>query len=622
MRISRLLGAAALVAFVAAIVLVPAAPSGTGKFLRAPVFNVGPNPVTEGVGEQLMESLNLQENPYSQLDGALRYLDPSLFAALPTSPAQFDGKDESGMDVTPEALDETAAPLIDPPSNNVALDQSLAALTESGLMDDMKTLGARATIGHARFQSIGTSAGPIDAALDTEVLYRFRLDGRELLGPAAKARISFSGDGEVSQLLLNFPSVAKGDEVRITTAQLAQQSARKQLNGGCGNALPNVQLSKGTLVYYAPTSSADTIFPWWKFDGTIPGQFKTQTRTVLVPAVLDGAVKATASVRFADGVVSASVKPRGGTPPYSYQWSSCSTPLDPAMSTEQSIQYRPLPRSGREALTVLVTDANGLTARAFGSIAANATNLQVPRRLSSIPRIDAGIEWIGNSGGLPGSAVSAAGFVGTMTAFGPVPIQFNWGDLSAWERDFKDPSKGGQDSSYVDDVDLTFYTGHAGDWGWWFSNTNHDDQNLTFNDAFLGDRDLEWLGIAACGPLQLTGSGLQWWQRWGPAFQGLHLLMGYATTSFDNTIEGPNFARYILGIPGLGWLGFGPVTVRQAWAQMAIDAQPSSVTWAEMGVYGPGGVSNWNDYFWGRGPTGPDIPHSQITGYWRLSGPS
>jgi hypothetical protein len=41
-----------------------------------------------------------------------------------------------------------------------------------------------------------------------------------------------------------------------------------------------------------------------------------------------------------------------------------------------------------------------------------------------------------------------------------------------------------------------------------------------------------------------------------------------------------------------------------------------------MGVFGPGGVTNFNDYFWGKGPTGPDILPGQITGYWKISGPS
>ncbi|HVN59981.1 MAG TPA: DUF6345 domain-containing protein [Gaiellaceae bacterium] len=631
--------AAAAAALVACVVASPSFASSksvkaNGTFPRAPIYSVGPSPISAGIGEQLMEILGLQGNPFSDLDGSLRYLDPDLFLALPTIPLPDPPPDESGNPTTGEAVDLGAVAQMTAPNSDLALETAFNAFSEVGLADDLKAVSAKANVGHAMFQSFGTPEGPISVPVDTEVHYSFSLGGHALIGPGAEGVMSFSGDGEVSQMLLNFPSVSKGDPIRLLTTQVATQLARKIVTGPCGNgATAKIQFRTPKLVYFAPSSSVDTLYPWYQFDGTVPGKLPFQVRSLLVPANQDGKLQATVSLSSGNGLVNASAKPRGGTPPYTYQWTSCSTTLDPDQASQQSVSYKPASRSpgNVEVVSVEVTDANGLVAQATGRVAVATPGaairivqgVQGVQGVQSIPRVDAGIEWIGTCGGLPGSAVSAGGFVANMTAFGPIPIQFNWGDNNAWERDFKDPTKGGQDSSYVDDVDLTFYTGHAGDWGWWFCNPNHDDQNMTFSDAFLGDRDLEWLGIAACGPLQaVDGAGRTWYQRWGPAFQGLHLLMGYATTSFDNTVEGPNFARYILGIPGLGWLGFGPITVRQAWAQMAMDAQPSSVTWAEMGVFGSGGMSDWNDYFWGRGPTGPDIPQSSITGYWRLSGPS
>lgn len=62
--------------------------------------------------------------------------------------------------------------------------------------------------------------------------------------------------------------------------------------------------------------------------------------------------------------------------------------------------------------------------------------------------------------------------------------------------------------------------------------------------------------------------------------------------------------------------------VISAWSAASIDDQPESVVWASMGVIGSGGSVNFNDFFWGRGPVGPDVPASAITGYWRLSGHS
>jgi Family of unknown function (DUF6345) len=235
----------------------------------------------------------------------------------------------------------------------------------------------------------------------------------------------------------------------------------------------------------------------------------------------------------------------------------------------------------------------------------------------SIPRVDVGAEYIGVSQGLGGSQGNANGFVNTMTAKG-IPVQFFWGDYSAWETDFKDPSKNGDDSNWVDDVDMTFYTGHANGDGFSFS-SNHDDGFLHYNDAVWGNRDLEWLVIAACGPLQLDSGGLRWWQRWGPAFQGLHQLLGYTTVSWDNTDEGRLMAEKVLGTQIL-WFNIGARTVRQAWVETATQVQPSSVTWAYMVPYGSGNSSNLDDYFWGRGTTTFDITNP--TGFIHVSGPS
>jgi hypothetical protein len=89
-----------------------------------------------------------------------------------------------------------------------------------------------------------------------------------------------------------------------------------------------------------------------------------------------------------------------------------------------------------------------------------------------------------------------------------IPTQFHWTNNNAWEQDFKDPTfPGGADSTYVDDVDAVFYGGHANGDGFTFP-TSRTDTFLHFNDARWGNRDLEWLGIAACGPLQDVSSGL------------------------------------------------------------------------------------------------------------------
>ena len=153
-----------------------------------------------------------------------------------------------------------------------------------------------------------------------------------------------------------------------------------------------------------------------------------------------------------------------------------------------------------------------------------------------------------------------------------------------------------------------FYTGHANDDGWAFPG-HQDDGFLHFSEARYGNNDLEWLVVAACGPLQEDAPPHAWWQRWGPAFQGLHLLCGYQNVTADNVIEGMHWANYMLG----GW------TVRQAWMQTGMDSQGGNIRVAVMGVFDPKGVSNWNDHFWGRGSVGPDI--LSLGGWWLVSAP-
>jgi hypothetical protein len=37
-----------------------------------------------------------------------------------------------------------------------------------------------------------------------------------------------------------------------------------------------------------------------------------------------------------------------------------------------------------------------------------------------------------------------------------------------------------------------------------------------------------------------------------------------------------------------------------------------------MGPIGPGGATNCDEYFWGKGPVGPDISKNNIQGWWVL----
>ncbi len=106
--------------------------------------------------------------------------------------------------------------------------------------------------------------------------------------------------------------------------------------------------------------------------------------------------------------------------------------------------------------------------------------------------------------------------------------------------------------------------------------------------------------------------------RWAGAFDGLHLLLGYATESFDDTTEGSMFARTLLDDES-------PAPVRcAAWVTTAIEVQPDDevIYAAVMGAYGPGWtVPNYDDHF-GEGRAWPDLRGAARIGFWRISGPT
>jgi hypothetical protein len=222
---------------------------------------------------------------------------------------------------------------------------------------------------------------------------------------------------------------------------------------------------------------------------------------------------------------------------------------------------------------------------------------------------EAGTSWIGTSGGLAGSQDNAKGFVDEWAADGWI-IDFNWGDAAAFESDWRR-----NDDLWVDNADFVFYTGHASMDGWVLSNP--DDGFLSFNEVggspgapgdLWGSSDLEWVVIAACGPLQddlLAAGGGDVLARWDGAFDGMHQLLGYGAITFDNTDEGRKIAEYCRS----------GMTVAQAWFRAAKEIQPSTngapapdgpTIWVGTIWVGRDGVDPIGDHAWSHGSVSPD----------------
>ena len=213
---------------------------------------------------------------------------------------------------------------------------------------------------------------------------------------------------------------------------------------------------------------------------------------------------------------------------------------------------------------------------------------------------------------------SAIGFKSVM-ASKSISTAFDWRGVNAWEKDFKDTSKGGWDHLYVDNVDAQWYTGHGWSGGFTFK-SSVDDTEITPADARWGDRDLEWMQLESCQVLRDTNGFHDYFSRWGGAVDGLHMLNGFHTNAYCvGGGTGGTFAAYLFPRQILWWT-LPALTVRNAWAQMAIDKEPSGVVYRSMGNIGSGWVTNIGDYFWGQGPTGPDISAAGRIGQWSITG--
>lgn len=451
----------------------------------------------------------------------------------------------------------------------------------------------------------------VSKGLETIVSYQMSLNGVPLTGPGFKSRFSFAPNGELTQGHVFGWNLKRGQDVDVISAADALKEAKNTFAG------KNVDL-KTKMVYFAPSADfrPKYLFPHYEISGTMKVDGQTvELRKMFVPAA-KSLIQAKIDIKTNGDIVEAKPVIEGGRAPYRIQWSSATTDLIHANAGENNIRYQVEPRRGlgpvEESLRLIVTDADGvqvvakanptilmfsnyLTSQLMANIAAPTA---IARKVQP-GRFDGAIEWIDWTN-------NANNCRNEMVAKG-LPVQFFWGEMSAWEQDFKKESAGGDDSSWMDDVDITFYTGHANGDGFVFKSAM-DDDFLHFNDASWGEREAEWLVIAACGPLQPTEGGRDL-SRWLPAFKGLHILMGYGNVSYDSSQEGSKFMSRILR-------NNSPMRIRDAWISTATEEQPSDVLLGLMGPLRDDWVWNWDDFFWGKGAVGPDIPASRIIGYW------
>jgi hypothetical protein len=330
----------------------------------------------------------------------------------------------------------------------------------------------------------------------------------------------------------------------------------------------NVVFAKPTIAYYsAPAPFAqDVLYPVYVYSGT---------------KVIDGD-----SIPLPNIMVPAT---RSGDSPAS----TATTP-----STKRMKDERPRPGS---------TDPEHSEEARIGSF-------------SSKPGFEVAASWIGTSDGLLNAEANVTGLLDALVADDWV-VNFNWGDADALHSDWNVNR-----DQWADATDLIFYTGHAklDSWKLVSAVQNIPDvllfQKLTYMDAAsypFGAQDLEWILIAACGPLQdrtinpSPNNDENAIERWRGAFDGLHILLGYGSVSFDYGEEGRRFATHALE----------GQTIIDSWFRAAAETQPptngrpepngpnvyAGAMWAEDSA----ATSPVNDHLWGHGSVAPD-PKSPI----------
>lgn len=84
--------------------------------------------------------------------------------------------------------------------------------------------------------------------------------------------------------------------------------------------------------------------------------------------------------------------------------------------------------------------------------------------------------------------------------------------------------------------------------------------------------------------------------RWGwPVFAGLHIILGFHTTTGDE----PDRGRLLAQCLNAGW------TVREAWIKCCQDTEDSGTWWAYLCAESEG-TDTYHDHLWGKAPVSGD----------------
>jgi hypothetical protein len=203
------------------------------------------------------------------------------------------------------------------------------------------------------------------------------------------------------------------------------------------------------------------------------------------------------------------------------------------------------------------------------------------------------------------------------------PEQFDRGEYIALPVDFTTPPHGWEEK-IIDTAALVFYNGHGNPNAITFTSSYAGSGTPYFvlwNNAIdlpdaWGRFQMDWMALDSCQVLaQVDDSNSDYlaFERWGPAFNGLHSMLGFETDSYSDSITGIGGDSFeTVFIKGMAGAGMWTLMMQQAWFHAAMVTGPIGQSGgigepAYLGPIGPGGVWDFDDFFWGMGPVGPTI---------------
>jgi len=468
------------------------------------------------------------------------------------------------------------------------------------------------------------------------------------------------------------------DEVRRRIAPKLPASARittrlvylsPPLDGGLGRA---------------DGGQPSTIIPYYAFYGTTRvangregADSEIRSRVSFIPATDDPrfvpSVTVTAS---ADGAaVRAHAAVTGGTPPYTYIWGGSDPEVSrtdsdsvqytaQARATESLLRDRNFHLSAIERVGVTVIDANGVAIHGQQIVAVHPHPV-LPSH-GGITGASYGAESPADPGEWTPCRVGWQKGMGTSGAGGGTQ-KFAWLGDDAWPGDFIEPKPAGTlvatpwvygDADFANwgintaDLVIDIADGNAdtktamqpgaplsdyataylcnptsgGDVGI-NGNGYGTPQSYTIDYAPswgpTGPNDtLAWLLTDDCDMLDPTdGSGQNVAQRWGVAFNGLHVMAGFSSLDYGDGPFENAVANNILGVGG------SAQTIVQSWfnaAQSTGAGTPAAIGPALSIGGGWFWLVNIDDYYWGKGSVGATIVPSSYAagdvGFWYLNG--